>query len=137
MTDRAIPPPDKVSEAVRLANPHLFPTPATQSAAAARFDALATYSSEKQLQDDVMRWLKANGAVGIVWQPMHKPANTKIGTADFVFNWHGKYACIECKIGKRIPTDEQLEFLVEVGKAGGIAFVAYSLEQVIEKLHGL
>jgi len=41
---------------------------------------------------------------------------------------HGRFLAIEVKRGGQGPTDDQLRFINRVNKAGGLAFVAYSLE---------
>jgi hypothetical protein len=37
---------------------------------------------------------------------------------------------VECKIGKNKPTELQEAYLEEIKKRGGVAIVAYSLEDV-------
>lgn len=46
----------------------------------------------------------------------------------------GRFIAIEVKIKRNRPTKEQLAFIQEVRKRGGIGFVAYSLDDVINKL---
>ena len=46
----------------------------------------------------------------------------------------GEFVGIEVKAGYNKPTEEQTDFIREVTKRKGIAFVAYSLEDVIDKL---
>ena len=46
----------------------------------------------------------------------------------------GHFIAIECKVGRNQATPEQLEFLAEVEKCGGIAILAYQLEDVMEVL---
>jgi hypothetical protein len=42
----------------------------------------------------------------------------------------GRFIAIEVKYGKNKPTDDQERFLAEVKSRGGIAIVAYSLDEV-------
>jgi hypothetical protein len=44
----------------------------------------------------------------------------------------GKFVAIECKIGRNKPTDLQNAYLEEIRKRGGIAIVAYSLDDVMD-----
>lgn len=54
------------------------------------------------------------------------------GTADITgCSSAGRFIAIECKIGKNKPTDLQNAYLEEVRKRGGIAVVAYSLDDVM------
>ncbi len=46
----------------------------------------------------------------------------------------GKMMAIEVKVPGRVPSLDQLQFIDNVNTAGGIGFVAYSVEDVIEKL---
>ncbi len=46
----------------------------------------------------------------------------------------GKFLAIECKVGKNKPTKAQQAFLELVKGYGGVAFVAYSLDDVIEAI---
>lgn len=53
------------------------------------------------------------------------------GTADITgCSKDGRFLAVECKIGKNKPTDLQNAYLEEVKKRGGIAIVAYSLDDV-------
>ena len=51
-----------------------------------------------------------------------------------VNDYSGKLLAIECKIKPNKPTPQQREFLETVLAFGGVAFVAYSLDDVIEHL---
>ena len=44
----------------------------------------------------------------------------------------GKFLAIELKVGYNKPSDDQKAFLWKVNEMGGVAFVAYSLEEVIQ-----
>ena len=53
------------------------------------------------------------------------------GTADIVgIAPGGRFLAIECKIGRNKPTEAQSEFLRMVEEAGGIAILAYSVDDV-------
>ena len=53
------------------------------------------------------------------------------GTADITgCSKDGRFLAIECKIAPNKPTDLQEAYLEEVRKRGGIALVAYSLDDV-------
>ncbi len=53
------------------------------------------------------------------------------GTSDITgCSRHGRFLAIECKIGKNKPTALQEAYLEEIRKRGGIAIVAYSLDDV-------
>lgn len=55
------------------------------------------------------------------------------GTADITgCSKDGKFLAIECKIGKNKPTDLQNAYLEEIRKRGGIAIVAYNLDDVMD-----
>lgn len=44
---------------------------------------------------------------------------------------HGRFLAIEAKVGKNKPTEDQLAFLDMVRRNGGVAIVAYSVDDVI------
>lgn len=44
----------------------------------------------------------------------------------------GKFIAIECKIGRNKPTALQEAYLEEIKKRGGIAIIAYSLDDVTD-----
>lgn len=54
----------------------------------------------------------------------------KAGTADIIGCYRGRYFAIEAKVGRNKSTPAQDEFLNSVREAGGIAFVARSLDDV-------
>jgi len=49
----------------------------------------------------------------------------------------GRFLAIEVKSAKGAATEAQLIFLAEIAKAGGLAFVARSVEDVIDHLKGV
>ncbi len=56
------------------------------------------------------------------------------GTSDIIGCYRGRYFAIEAKVYPNKPTEEQERFLDDVWRAGGIAFVAYSIDDVQECL---
>ncbi len=52
------------------------------------------------------------------------------GTADIIGCYKGRYFAIEAKVGRNKPTVEQERFLADVREAGGIAFAAWTLDDI-------
>lgn len=52
------------------------------------------------------------------------------GTSDILCCYRGLFVAIETKIGSNTPTPAQEAFLADVRRAGGVAIVAYSIEDV-------
>ena len=52
------------------------------------------------------------------------------GTSDILGCYKGRFFAIETKVGKNQPTPEQKAFMESVRENGGIAFVAWSLDDV-------
>ncbi len=48
---------------------------------------------------------------------------------------NGSFVAIEVKVGRNKPSPEQERFLEEIKRRGGVAFVAYSLDEVINKIN--
>jgi len=46
----------------------------------------------------------------------------------------GRFLAIECKVGKNKVSPAQEEFLDNIANNGGLAIIAYSLDDVIERL---
>lgn len=102
---------------------------------------------EKQIQNLILSWLSAqpncmtwqNDSVGIwdakkgIYRLPHGPFRKK-GVADILGLYRGYFLAIEVKTKTGKVSLEQNEFIAQVVKHGGIAFVARSLEDVIEKL---
>lgn len=57
------------------------------------------------------------------------------GVADILGMFDGRMMAIEVKRPGGKPSDYQIEFLTKVRQYGGIAFVAYSIEDVIKNLN--
>lgn len=108
---------------------------AAESRAEAVFDdAVEKFTVEKTLQIAAEKWLRLNGAVGIVRSRMDRPTSNGVGTPDFIFGWprDGRliFCAAEAKVGNRHCTPPQAGFLLNVQEAGGIAFVFRSLDEL-------
>jgi len=68
------------------------------------------------------------------WKQWQGPMSQPKGVSDILGCFEGKLLAIEVKMPGREPSLEQLYFIANVNNAGGIGFVAYSVEDVIEKL---
>jgi len=81
--------------------------------------------TEQQLQKKIIDYLQEKGyyVVKVV------KAN-KAGVSDLLACVNGRFVSIEVKVGKNKPTPLQLHNLEEVKKAGGVSFVAYTLDDV-------
>ena len=90
--------------------------------------------TEKQLTKAIIEHIKLAG--GWAFQT-HRPGQfaTEKGVSDIAACYKGQFIAIEVK-GPRAkePTPEQLNFQWYIKQAGGIAFIARSLESVIERL---
>lgn len=104
---------------------------------------------EKKIETSILDWLNLQpdcfafkiNTVGI-FDPrkrcFRKNTNPHLhnGTSDILGAWQGRMLAIEVKREKSVygpktyPSKEQKEFLTNVQRAGGIAFVARSLEEV-------
>lgn len=63
----------------------------------------------------------------------------KDGTSDIIGCYNGRFLAIEVKKpkpNKTYPTKEQRDFIQEINDLGGLAFVARSVEDVIEMMSG-
>lgn len=55
----------------------------------------------------------------------------KKGTPDIFICWQGRFVAIEVKSPKGVVSDAQVERLGEIDRAGGIAIVARSVQDVV------
>jgi len=86
--------------------------------------------SEQKEQAKVMTWLKVNN----YWAIKTIECN-RAGIMDIVAcSPKGRFVGIEMKFGSGRASKLQSWNILEVAKRGGIAFVAWSLEEVMEKL---
>lgn len=101
---------------------------------------------EKDIQKTILEWLSYQKQT-FVWRQnsgaMYADSKTGRhgfktasvqGVSDIIGIWQGFPIAIEVKRPKEKPTDNQHAFLENFGKAGGIAIVAHSLEEVQESL---
>jgi len=58
----------------------------------------------------------------------------KPGKSDILGIWKGRPLAIEVKWGKNVASEDQKKFLKEFEENGGIAILAYSLDDVLTKL---
>lgn len=57
------------------------------------------------------------------------------GSSDLIgFTSSGRFLAIEVKYGYGKPTEEQTAFIDTVNKSGGVAFIARSVDEALEKL---
>lgn len=101
--------------------------------------------TEQDLVNAILAWLRYRGAwamrvnSGIKMIPQENGRQrvfrgAPAGTADIVACWHGRYVAIECKVGRNKQTEAQFVHQQEIGGAGGLYILAYSVEDVAEIL---
>lgn len=98
--------------------------------------------SEQKLVNQVIAYLKINGHY--VWRQntggMYDSHKRFIkfgfkGISDIIgVASDGRMIAVECKVGNNKPTQFQTDFLEEIKRHGGIAILAYSLDDVISNL---
>lgn len=106
--------------------------------------------SEQSLVNQIIAYLKITG--NYVWRQntgaMTKKYTDKLGRrkTSFIQFGHkgisdilgvtkdGRFLAVECKVGSNKPTQFQADFLEEVKSHGGIAILAYSLDDVQNQL---
>lgn len=97
--------------------------------------------SEQALVSAILEWLHYNGAWAIRVNSGARPIEEKgrrrmirlapAGTPDIIAIWPGGLGmAIECKVGKNKPTDLQDATLEHIRECGGLAVVAYSIDDV-------
>jgi len=99
---------------------------------------------EKKIQNAIVDFLAFHGIFAwISWQPYihgnrghffqhYHPSSS--GVADIIGIFDGKPLAIEVKHGNGKTTKKQDEFLETFRKKGGIAFVAYGIDDVVKEL---
>lgn len=62
-----------------------------------------------------------------------------VGSSDLIGimgDGSGRLLAIECKVNKnKIPSSEQANFILQITRLGGVAFVAWSAEDALEKIN--
>ena len=98
-----------------------------------RAQALAKYRAgqEKQLQDDVTRWLDFH-QIYFNSDRMDKKTSGKKGRADFRCCVQGRWISFECKTEAGTLSKEQAEDAARLRKSGGTFVVVFSLQDVID-----
>lgn len=87
--------------------------------------------SEAEITRAIRFFLKSQG----VWHfKLHQGLGSTPGIPDIVGIWKGKPLFIEIKTRKGKLSDVQATKIAEINQAGGLAFVARSIDDVIEAL---
>lgn len=86
---------------------------------------------EADITREIRQYLKIRG----VWHyKQWQGLGSLPGVADIIGCFKGKYLAIEVKTPGKNPTPHQQNFLNQVIYAGGLAFVARSVDDVIQRL---
>lgn len=86
--------------------------------------------SEQKLQKKIIDWLEANG-----YYVVKTIVSNKKGVPDILAcSPKGRFIAIEVKYGTNKPSKLQEYNIANITKKGGIAFVTWDLETVIERL---
>jgi len=86
--------------------------------------------SEQTLQAKIIKYMTAKGAyvVKVI-------TASKAGIPDILICYEGKFYGIEVKAGKNKVSGLQIANLKRIQECGGVAILAYSLNDVKENLH--
>jgi len=87
--------------------------------------------SEKRIENSIQRYLDSLGAYHI---KNHGSIYSRAGTPDITACLNGKFIGIEVKQPGGVVSPLQAAHIELIKKAGGAAFVAYSLEEAKENL---
>ncbi len=88
---------------------------------------------EKAIVTKIIKWLRDRGGYVIKY---HGGPYARVGAPDVIAAFKGRFVGIEVKRPGGKTTKLQEINLQEIRNAGGIAFVATSVEDVSEKLNG-
>jgi Holliday junction resolvase len=89
------------------------------------------HASEKDITREIRGYLRIKG----VWHfKVHQGLGSAPGVADIIGCHKGRMLCIEVKTDKGRLSPHQEVFLEKVKQEGGLAFVARSVEDVIQNL---
>ena len=105
-------------------------------------------SSEKVLQKQILDWLRWNKYIAVKFHSsifVGKKGkegrfirSPQVGISDILFcSPQGRFGAIEVKSAVGVPSREQIEFLAEVNKRGGVGILARSLKDVEQGLKKL
>jgi hypothetical protein len=99
-------------------------------------------SKEKPIENQILTWLRLKGvfawknqSTGIfdprkgIFRKSNNPFHIN-GVSDILGVWHGRPLAIEVKSETGRVSDAQKEFITRFREAGGIAFIARSIEDV-------
>lgn len=89
-------------------------------------------NKETRLQRKVQDYIESLG--GYCFK-VHGSGYMKAGIPDIIGCLEGRFIGIECKVDKNKPSPLQLAHGRLIEKSGGIFIIAYSLEEVKEKLY--
>lgn len=91
-------------------------------------------ASEKTIENRIKRYLDSIGAWHI---KTHGNIFSKVGTPDIIACVNGHFVAIEVKRPGGVISELQKYHIKAIQKSGGIAFVAYSLEETKQHLEKL
>lgn len=86
---------------------------------------------ENKVKKSVQEYLDSLGAYHF---KVHGSIYMRAGIPDIICCYKGKFIGIETKDGSNKASELQLAHIRQIRKAGGIGFVAYSVENVKEQL---
>jgi len=87
--------------------------------------------NETKLQRDVQDYL---GTIGAYRFKVHGSVYMRAGIPDIIVCLKGRFVGIETKDGDNKPSELQKAHIRQIKKAGGIGFVAYSVDDVKKAL---
>lgn len=88
--------------------------------------------TEAELTSAIRSLLKTVGIFS--WKQWQGPMSQPKGVSDILGCWNGRFIAIEVKTaGGRVSRDQE-KFIEAVSRNGGLAFVARSIDEVIERL---
>lgn len=104
--------------------------------------------TEAEIQRAILEYLDTIGAVAIrvnsgVQFIQDSNGSTRAfrgapaGTSDIIACYRGRFLAIECKARRGKTTPAQDEFINRVNEAGGLAFVARSIDDVEQAIRGI
>ncbi len=90
---------------------------------------------ERDLTRKILKYLNSlpNCFAWKTWGGMYSTA----GIPDIICCFQGQFIAFEVKVGKNKPTKLQETTISQIKHAGGLAYVVYSLEEVIKIMEGM
>ena len=110
---------------------HIYPEEHKQNTQKRVLRKLQMKQTEAEITRAIRGCLKSLGVFH--WKNFGGPMSQK-GVSDILGLWKGKLLAIEVKVPKRKATPDQQLFIDRVNREGGLAFVAYSIDDVIKQL---